>query len=397
MLFKGSNPRRFIIFPKNGGDLCAHWEGGASTKSYHGHRRSHRVNTKQHRAGIVSEASGRGASVIRQNPVDFARNTFELRPKNPFQILCERRVPRRELTFLNLHFPNWRCILEIARTEFCPRPTSRDAEWAGGQKNFYTMILSLRKILIASGLVISIIIIGVTAYFLFAINFLQPITDEMSQQMFNNTGNTVENFGNHITADALDTCLANAIRILGKYDELTPEVHQCYDLWFQNRAFQVTMFTGGSFPCHNAATTTITYTGEITVTRKKTNRHCLSLDEPEQQTQTFQLTPNELTNMRVAVQSTDVFSLEDSYIDSNLLDYTGSQWTFVINDREKKIDMQVLRVDDLPDSLAELITTITHILSQYSGLQVYEIRLSTSVLSLNSMIYFHDQVEIIDE
>ena len=29
-------------------------------------------------------------------------------PKNPFQILCERRVSRRELTSSNLHFPNWR-------------------------------------------------------------------------------------------------------------------------------------------------------------------------------------------------------------------------------------------------------------------------------------------------
>jgi hypothetical protein len=28
---QGSNPRRFMIFPKNGGDLCAHWVGGAST------------------------------------------------------------------------------------------------------------------------------------------------------------------------------------------------------------------------------------------------------------------------------------------------------------------------------------------------------------------------------
>jgi hypothetical protein len=34
--------------------MCAHWVGGASTKSYHGHRRSHRANTKQHRAGIAS-------------------------------------------------------------------------------------------------------------------------------------------------------------------------------------------------------------------------------------------------------------------------------------------------------------------------------------------------------
>jgi hypothetical protein len=34
--------------------------------------------------------------------------SFFFSPKNPFQILCERRVPRRELTSSNLHFPNWR-------------------------------------------------------------------------------------------------------------------------------------------------------------------------------------------------------------------------------------------------------------------------------------------------
>src|SRR3989344_6083127 len=30
-IFLGSNPSRFIISPKNGGDLCAHRVGGAST------------------------------------------------------------------------------------------------------------------------------------------------------------------------------------------------------------------------------------------------------------------------------------------------------------------------------------------------------------------------------
>ena len=34
--------------------------------------------------------------------------SFSFSPKNPFQILCERRVPRRELSSSNLHFPNWR-------------------------------------------------------------------------------------------------------------------------------------------------------------------------------------------------------------------------------------------------------------------------------------------------
>ena len=34
--------------------------------------------------------------------------SFSFSPKKPFQILCERRVSRRELTSSNLHFPNWR-------------------------------------------------------------------------------------------------------------------------------------------------------------------------------------------------------------------------------------------------------------------------------------------------
>ena len=46
------------MFLQNGGDLCAHWVGGASTKDYHERLRSHRANTKQHRAGMASEASG---------------------------------------------------------------------------------------------------------------------------------------------------------------------------------------------------------------------------------------------------------------------------------------------------------------------------------------------------
>ena len=36
--------------------------------------------------------------------------SFSFSPKKPFQILCERRVPRRELSSSNLHFPNWRRV-----------------------------------------------------------------------------------------------------------------------------------------------------------------------------------------------------------------------------------------------------------------------------------------------
>jgi len=52
----------------------------------------------------------------------FIDKSFSFSPKNPFQILAERRLCRCEVSSKNLHFPNWRCILEIARTEFCPRP-----------------------------------------------------------------------------------------------------------------------------------------------------------------------------------------------------------------------------------------------------------------------------------
>ena len=235
-----------------------------------------------------------------------------------------------------------------------------------GQKNFFhTMILSLRKSPIVIGIVANVIVIGTITYFLFATNFLKPITDETLPQLSNNT---VDNSGGRTAPDALDACLDSAIRILGKYDESAPEVHRCYDLWFKDRAFHVTIFTGGAFPCYDTATTTIEYNGAVTVARKKTNPYCLSPDEPEQQTQTFQLTPDELTKIRAAVQSTDVFSFDDRYVNPNLLDYTGSQWTFIINGKEKKIDMQVGHVDDLPNNLAEVVTTINQILSIFSGL-----------------------------
>src|SRR3990167_1577767 len=38
----------------------------------------------------------------------FIDKSFSFSPKKPFQILAERRVPRRKLTSSNLHFPNWR-------------------------------------------------------------------------------------------------------------------------------------------------------------------------------------------------------------------------------------------------------------------------------------------------
>jgi hypothetical protein len=44
--------------------------------------------------GIASEASVRGASVIRQNPADFARNTFELRPIHTAKIGNRNQKPK---------------------------------------------------------------------------------------------------------------------------------------------------------------------------------------------------------------------------------------------------------------------------------------------------------------
>ena len=66
----------------------------------------------------------------------FIDKSFSFSPKNPFQILAESRQRRDEATSANLLFPNWRCILEIARTEFAPRRAVRGSEWAGGQNEF---------------------------------------------------------------------------------------------------------------------------------------------------------------------------------------------------------------------------------------------------------------------
>lgn len=59
--------------------------------------------------------------------------SFSFSLKKPFQILCERRVSRRELASPNLQFPFWRCILKIARTQFCPRPPAAASAESGGQ------------------------------------------------------------------------------------------------------------------------------------------------------------------------------------------------------------------------------------------------------------------------
>src|SRR3990167_4608186 len=71
--------------------------------------------------------------LIKKFLLPFIDKSFSFSPKKPFQILCERRVSRREVELSFLQNSNWRCILEIARTKFCSRPASRDSEWAGGQ------------------------------------------------------------------------------------------------------------------------------------------------------------------------------------------------------------------------------------------------------------------------
>jgi hypothetical protein len=45
--------------------------------------------------GIASEASVRGASIIRQNPADFVRNTFELRPIHTALVIFSYRKLER--------------------------------------------------------------------------------------------------------------------------------------------------------------------------------------------------------------------------------------------------------------------------------------------------------------
>jgi len=62
--------------------------------------------------GIATEGSVRGASIIRQNPADFARNTFELRPIHTAKIGNRNQKPkwgRREAptqTHSRQKFPN---------------------------------------------------------------------------------------------------------------------------------------------------------------------------------------------------------------------------------------------------------------------------------------------------
>ncbi|HCE86450.1 MAG TPA: hypothetical protein DEP08_01460, partial [Candidatus Jacksonbacteria bacterium] len=56
--------------------------------------------------------------------------SFSFLPKKPFQILAERRVPRREVELSFLQNSNWRCILKIARTYF-----AAEGGVVGGQKS----------------------------------------------------------------------------------------------------------------------------------------------------------------------------------------------------------------------------------------------------------------------
>ena len=44
--------------------------------------------------GIATEGSVRGASIIRQNPADFVRNTFELRPIHTAKIENRNQKPK---------------------------------------------------------------------------------------------------------------------------------------------------------------------------------------------------------------------------------------------------------------------------------------------------------------
>ena len=62
-------------------------------------------------------------------------------PKIPYKLAAERS----EAGNIRLRNPFWRCILKIARTEFCPRPASRASEWTGGQKRFRSEDSKLSK------------------------------------------------------------------------------------------------------------------------------------------------------------------------------------------------------------------------------------------------------------
>jgi hypothetical protein len=167
--------------------------------------------------------------------------------------------------------------------------------------------------------------------------------------------------------DALDACLSDVTAREGRYDEASPAVQHCFDLWFKGNAFRVTAYSGGTFPCYNEETMTIKYDGAVTVVKNNTRKECVPEGGSSQQTTEFRLSPAELETIRAAVRRADVFRFKDHYADPNLVDDAGGWWVFVVNGKEKKIGMRVGTVKDLPGGLVDVITMVHQTLSKYKG------------------------------
>jgi hypothetical protein len=58
---------------------------------------------------------------------------FSFSAKNEYKLVAERRAKARREAVIHLKNPDWRCILNIARTNFYPRRASRGEGGAGAK------------------------------------------------------------------------------------------------------------------------------------------------------------------------------------------------------------------------------------------------------------------------
>lgn len=123
-------------------------------------------------------------------------------------------------------------------------------------------------------------------------------------------------------------------------------------------SFQVTINKLGSFPCYNTVTTLIKDTGEVTSTRVVKNPNCVDPSHLTERTDAYKLDSIQLASIKERLQHTNVFSLKDSYINNEILDYAGERWEFIIDGQRKEIEVRVTSSDDLPSKVSELLNAI---------------------------------------
>jgi hypothetical protein len=71
-----------------------------------------------HKSQEAANAASWRKNLMKKFLLPFIDKSFSFSPQKPFQILCERRVSRRDLASSHLHFPNWRRSLNAIRTYF---------------------------------------------------------------------------------------------------------------------------------------------------------------------------------------------------------------------------------------------------------------------------------------